>query len=361
MHTALAHNVHKARAMYSGNTLWAPNRVGLVWVIAIGASFVAAAAEPAPVATASTAAAEPATPPRPAFRGSALTYGHLATAYTFDRAAEPHYNPTWSHHLGIAPEWHFNDQLFVRGALSLSQEFTASDSTSRLNEVELSDLALAVGVTGFKEKVTGLKLGGSLQVAFPTSKASHAQTRLLALGPSLTLSRTFALRSGLTLAYSGRYSYRFHKFTTAQRDAPAIVGCGDPGAAECADFIGFGRRNAHSDLTHGPTVTFAPIDAVTVAASYAMTTQWLYPVAKSDAVTDATPFVSNRYYTDFDLSVSWQIFRPVGIALGASTSSPQLNTFGTRYFPLFNRNTVLYLDIALDVEAAVTGIFGDRS
>ena len=59
--------------------------------------------------------------------------------------------------------------------------------------------------------------------------------------------------------------------------------------------------------------------------------------------------------------MSWQIFRPVGLALGASTSSPQLNTFGTRYFPLFNRNTVLYLDIALDVEAAVTGLFGDRS
>lgn len=349
----LAHKVLMARAMYSGNTLWAPNRARLVVAIAIGASFVAAAQTPAPAAT---AAATAETKTGPSFRGSALTYGHTATAYTFDRSAEPFYNPTESHHLGIAPEFHFNDQFFVRGAVTLTQELTTPDSTWRY-EVQLSDIALAVGATGYTEKHTGLKLGGSFQVVLPTSKTSHAQTRLLALGPALTLSRTFPVLAGLTLAYSGRYSYRFHKFTTAQFDATGIQGCGP----ECSDLISTGRRNAHSDLTHGPTITFAPIETVTLAASYAMTTQWLYPVAKDPSVTANGPFVSNRYYTDFDLSVSWQIFRPIGVSLGANTTSPQLNTYGTRYFPLFNRNTSLYLDLALDVEAAVSGILGDRS
>lgn len=343
--------------MYSGNTLWGPNRARLVVAIAIGASFVAMAETAAPAATTTATVAPKA---RPIFRGSALTYGHQATAYTFDRGAEPHYNPTWSHRLGLAPEIHVGDQLFFRGAFSLSQEFTASDSTSRINEVEWSDVLLAVGAVGFTEPFTKIKLGGSFQVALPTSKASKAATRILAIGPSLSLSRTFPVRSGLTLAYAGRYSYRFHKFTTAQRDAPALITCGDPGSAECADFIGTGRRNAHSDVTHGPTVSFAPFDFLSVTASYGMTTQWLYPLAAAD-VTATSPFVSNRYYSDFDLSLSWQIIRPLGITLGASTAYQQLGTDGRFEQPLFNRFTTLYLDLALDVEATVSGILGEKS
>ena len=347
--------------MYSGNTLWGSDRARLVVAIAIGASFVATA-QPAPpptpvAAPAATAASSVQPKTGPSFRGSAVTYGHSATAYTFSRSALPMYNPTESHHLGIAPEFHFNDQFFVRGAFTLTQELTQHPDGTWPYEVQISDIVLALGATGFQEKVTGLRLGGSVQVGLPTSKASHAQTRLLALGPALTLSRTFPVLSGLTLAYSGRYSYRFHKFTTAQFDAPGIQGCG----SECGELISTGRRNAHSDLTHGPTVTFAPIEPVSLAASFAMTTQWLYPVAKDPSVTANGPFVSNRYYLDFDVSVSWQIFRPIGVSLGANASAPQLSSMGRYDSQQYFLNTSLYLDLARDVEAAVSGILGDRS
>ncbi|MBS1148940.1 MAG: hypothetical protein H6Q89_638 [Myxococcaceae bacterium] len=341
--------------MYSGRPLQSSNHAGLVGLIAIVASFVAHAQ----VSTASSAV-----PPKakPGYRGSALTYGHQATAYTFDRAAEPQYNPTWSHRLGIIPEWHFNDQLFVRGRLFLGQEFTASDSTNHRNEVELSDLALEVGVSGFTEPFTRIRIGGDVRVTLPTSKLSHGATRLLAIGPGLALSRTFGF--GLTVAYTGRYSYRFHRYTTGLNDAPSIAACGNPLAAACAEFLTTGRRNAHSDLTHGAAIGFAPIEKLSINAAFHLSHLWLYPLAAVPAelgpITEArdTPM---RSFTNFELAVSWQLFKPIGITVGASTFSPQLNTYGTRYFPLFNRNTTLYLDLSFDVEAAVSGLLGEST
>lgn len=341
--------------MYPRHSRRTPNHVGLVGLIAIVASFVAHAE----VLETSTAVK---TKPKPSFRGSALTYGHQATAYTFDRAAEPQYNPTWSHRLGIAPEWHFNDQLFVRGSLFLAQEFTASDSTNHKNEVELSDLAFAVGASGWTEPFTKIRISGDVRVALPTSKTSIAATRLLALGPGLTVSRVLPL--GITLAYGARYSYRFHRYTTGQNLGPSITDCGNPLAAECAEFTATGRRNAHSDLTHGPAIAFSPIEKLSVNAGFQLTHLWLYPLSATPAelgVIAPANDVPMRSYTNFDLSISWQLFRPIGITVGASTFSPQLNTYGTRYFPLFNRNTTLYLDLGFDVEAAVSGLLGEST
>ncbi len=341
--------------MSSWHPLRTTNRAGLVGLIAIVASFVAQAQ----VVQTTTTAVE--TKAKPKYRGSALTYGHQATAYTFDRGAEPHYNPTWSHRLGIAPEWHFNDLLFVRARLYLAQEFTPSESTTRRNEVEFSDLALEGGLTGWTEKHSKIHVGADLRIAFPTSKTSRAATRLLAIGPGLSVSRAFPF--GFTVAYGGRYSYRFHRYTTAQNESPSIA-CGNPLAAECAEFITTGKRNAHSDLTHGPSIAFNPIEKLSINATFLLTHLWLYPLSAAPA--ELGPIAAAvdtpvRSYTTFDLSVTWQLFRPIALTVGALTFSPQINTSGTRYFPLFNRNTTLYLDASFDIEAAVSGLFGEST
>jgi|GEM_PF-923409 len=390
--TALAWEVHKADAMCNWHLLKSLNRAGAVGLLVFCASFVAEAQEgigtpdapitqepeapaPDPISPEPTKIPPAATAPtatskvsaittgsvlprsKPGYRGTQLTYGHQATAYTFDRAAEPMYNPTWSHRLGIVPEWHFNDLLFVRGTLFIAQEFTASDVTIQKNEVELSDLAFEAGVSGWTEPFTKLRLGGSFRVAFPTSKTSRAATRLLAIGPGLSLSRRFGW---FTVGYGGRYSYRFHSYTTAQNSGPSIVACGNPLAAECAEFVTTGRRNAHSDITHGPVLAFVPFEKLSFNAAFQMTYLYLYALAPVAGVTDSND-TTVRSYTNFDVAITYQLFRPIGITLGASTYSPQLNTAGTRYFPLFNRNTTLYLDISFDVEAAVSGLFGEST
>ncbi len=390
--------VQKPRAMSPTYLLRSQNRAGFVGLLAIVASFVAhaegpqapaATVPPAPVEASAESVTQPAptkvvptqaptaTPSatastsvvpkaQPGFRGSSLSYGHQATAYTFDRAAEPMYNPTWSQRLRIAPEWHFNDLLFVRGRLSLAQEFTASDSTRRRNEVELSDLAFEFGVTGLTIPVAKILVGADLRIAFPTSKTSRSQTRLLSLAPGISLSRSLGF--GLTVGYGGRFSYRFHRFTTSQNESPAIA-CADPLSLECLgqrnqDVLNKGVRNAHSDLTHGPKIAFSPFEKLSINAGFQLSHQWLYPLSPTPAELPAiAPAVDTPVdnYTSFDLSVTWQLVKPIGITFGASTFSPQLNTSGTRYFPLFNRNTTLYLDLSFDIEAATSGLFGEST
>jgi hypothetical protein len=387
--------------MYSGSPLKTANRAGFVGLIAIVASFVAhaevqepAPTAPEPVATEPAPTPEPTPPPPPetlvpapnrqqaapagapvavtaakveakkskrAFRGSAISYGHQATAYTFDRAAQAYYNPTWSHSLALAPMWNFTDLLFARARLTISQEFTISDSTTRRNEVELSDLTLDVGASGI-EPVTKIRIGGDFRVGFPTSKASRYATRLLSIGPGLNASRSFPVLAGLIVGYSGRYSYRFHSFTTPRFESSPLFACADRNDRDCLVLSHGGRRNAHSDVTHGPSLSFSPISSVTLAGSAQFTTQFLYRLSPSaEPLLDEARDVPFRYFTNFDLSVSWQIFKPVGITLGASTLSLQLNSEGKRQFPLFDRNTTLYLDVSFDIEAAASGLFGEST
>ena len=294
---------------------------------------------------------------KPGYRGTQLTYGHQATALTFDRGGEPMYNPTWSHRLGIVPEWHFNDLLFVRGTLFIAQEFTANDTNNYKNEVELSDLALEAGVAGWTEPVTKIRLGGALRVALPTSKVSRGATRRLSLGPSLNVSRTFGW---FTVGYAGLYAYRFHEYTTAQRSGPSIANCGDPRSTECLEFYNQGNRNAHSDISHGPVLSIQPFEKLSFNAAFQMTYLYLYRLAPVENLS-AADSTDIRYYTNFDLAFTYQLFKPVGITLGASTYAPQLKLDGTRYFPLFNRHTTLYLDLSFDVEAAVSGLLGEST
>lgn len=381
--------------MYSGSPRKTPNHAGFVGLIAIVASFVANAQVPTdstgpapaadapvaapvvtpvpdPVPAAPTSAAAVAGPvatttavvktrQKAAYWGSALTYGHQATAYTFSQSAEGHYNPTWSHALSIAPQWHFNSQLFVRGRVALAQEFTASDTTRSRNEVELSDITLDIGAIGYTEKFTKIRIGGDLRFAFPTSKASIFATRILGVGPSLNVSRIFDIRSGLALSYAGRYTHRFHRFTTPMYLASPLFACADRTDLDCRILNNGGRRNAHSDLTHGPSISFAPLETVAIAAAYQFSHQWLYKLPDADVSTSSKADVPNRHYSNFDLSVSWQIFKPVGLTFGASTFGGQLSSFGTYEVPFFNRNTTLYLDASFDIEAAVSGLFGEST
>lgn len=303
---------------------------------------------------------------RPAWRGTSVNYSHNLGVMT--PAAEPFYNPTWSHRLGLFPEWHFGDVVTLRGRFFLSQEFTDSDVTRYRNEVELSDVWLDTVWSGFTEKRSRIRLGADVRVTLPTSKASQAQTRLFTLGPSLNVSRTFPVLSGLTLIYTGRFTWRFNRLATRQNQGPTIAACGDVRSLECIDFVNTGVRNPQFDVLHGPVVSFAPHPKVDVSASFLMQRAWLPPLAATPAelagstqLEAAGTGVATRDLMIFSLSVSWQAFRAVGFSLGAWTFSNQLGEDGRYQFPLFNRNTTLYLDATFDLEGAVASFRKEKS
>jgi hypothetical protein len=303
---------------------------------------------------------------RPAWRGTSVNYSHNLGVMTLAPAAEPFYNPTWSQRLGLFPEWHFGDLITLRGRFFLSQEFTESDSTRYRNEVELSDVWLDTVWSGFTEKNSRIHLGADLRVTLPTSKVSQAQTRILTLGPSLNVSRRFDVLSGLTLIYTGRFTWRANRFATRQNEGPKS--CGDTRALECADFIlNSGVRNVQFDLLHGPVVSFAPHPKVDVSASFLMQRGWLPALAAAPAeLAGSTELaagtgVATRDLMIFSLSVSYQAFKAVGFSLGAWTFSNQLGEDGRYQFPLFNRNTTLYLDATFDLEGAVSSFRKEKS
>jgi hypothetical protein len=362
------------------------NHVGAIALIAFGVSFVAFAQAGGNVAG---TGAEGGTTKVP-WRGSSMSYGHSLSAMTFAPNGDPfptaydadgrqiyNYNPTWAHNLLLLPEWHFNDAFFARGRLWITQEFTQPDGLNRRYEVEFSDSLLDFGWAGWKEKYSGIRASANVRIGLPTSKLSQFRTQYLSIGPAAILSRSFPVLSGLTLVYLGRVTGRLTRSTTALTHAPLYAApggqisgaCRDPQSADfaCTDSTNSGQRVPFLDLTHGAAVSFAPHETVSLDATILFTRQWLYPVRSSGQGHDgedeqiARSGGVVRDSTWFVLSAGWQFSKPVGVALTAFTIGPQLNTDGTYAFPLFNRNTVIYLDLTLNIEAITSRFTSSQS
>ncbi|MBL9038884.1 MAG: hypothetical protein JNG84_10240 [Archangium sp.] len=341
-----------------------------IMAIAFGVSFVAAAQTSAnalgvPSGVSANGPVDDSVLHR--FRGSAIAYSHQATAFTFSPSAQPWYNPTWTHRISLLPEYHFNERVFVRARLFISQEFTQSDTLNNANEVELSDLWFDVGTPGWVEPNSKIRVSGDLRVNLPLSKIAQLQTRVLTLAPSLALSRVFAVKSGLVVAYAGRFGYRFNRFTSPQNQGPGIAACGDPRALECAEYISTGTRNTNFDLIHGPTVSFSPTDALNVSASYLMASFWLHPLSRTpdslnglDTLSTAND-VGMRTAALFSLSASWQINKQVSLTAGSWTFSSQLGADGRYLFPLFNRDTTLFIEAGVDIEQTIAALLPKKS
>ncbi|MBL8912172.1 MAG: hypothetical protein JNM17_15885 [Archangium sp.] len=299
------------------------------------------------------------------FHGTAVSYGHQLTAD----------NPTpevvgWSHRIGLMPEYHFNKVAFFRARLYLSQEFTPSDSTNTLHEIELSDLWVDAVWTGFKEKNTGIRIAGDLRTTFPTSKFSQGVSRLFTLGPSANVSRSFNVLGGLSLIYSGRFTWRFNRFTTRQNDGGFIINCGGFALPEACIDGNTGRRVAQADIIHGPTISFSPHARLNISGTFLLQHGFLPRLSPADAElaaqvpslnapsTNPNDYVA--HFAAFSVGVTYTPWDPVSLTLGAFTFSPQLAGDGKYIFPLFNRNTVVSLDATFDIEAAVSSFTKEK-
>lgn len=297
------------------------------------------------------------------FYGTSVSYGHQLTAY----------NPTpevvaWSQRIGLMPEFHFNKHVFVRSRLYLSQELTLSDSTNSPHEIELSDLWFDGVWTGWKEQITGIKIAGDLRATLPTSKTSQAASRLFTLGPSLNLSRTFPVLAGLSLIYSGRFTWRFNRFATRQNAGGQITNCAGLGLPEACLNTATGMRNVQADLLHGPTVSFSPHERFNISGTFLFQYAFLSPLSSVPAEfanvpelqTNPATAVNTRDFVAFSLGVTWTPVDVMSLTLGAFTFSSQLDTESRYVFPLFNRNTVVSLDATFDIEAAVTSFTKEK-
>lgn len=291
------------------------------------------------------------------FRGSVIAYEHAATALSAFKGAEPRWNPYYAHQLSLRPEFHIKElPVYFRGRFNLSQELTLSDSTTYKHEVVWSDVILEAVAPGWVEPNSKIRFGGNLRVTVPVSKASWAQTLTLGISPSLIVTRPFPVLKGLVVGYGVRYSGFLNRSTTVVFEGPRIP-CGDPDSALCRRLSHTGSRNPVWSLSHGPVVVLSPIEKLSLTATFNHFYTQLHaltpasvPALTGDVTLDGGNGIDGRFSAVAMLDATYALTDDLALAAGVLTSSSQLGPDGTYRNPFFNRFTMLYVDVLIDVE-----------
>ena len=285
------------------------------------------------------------------WRDTEIDYEHGFSAYSLSKSADPTYNPYYVHVLTIAPQWHVGDYLVFKAKLAIEQELTDADETTKKHEVNLSDLTFDIATPGITEGFTGIKIAGGVRFFFPTSKASQATTMYLAIGPGHNVSRKFPLLEGLNIGYGARFNFAFHKFTTAQNNAPWVA-CGSADSPACSQFVQTGVRNMWGQLLHGPTLNFVPVNGLNIDLGFTFINSFLYGLAGEPVMGDDKD-VSVRRAQWFTASIGYDVLDYLTVSLGASTVYGDLSPDGKYRTPFFNRNTQLSLGLALAIDPLI--------
>lgn len=290
------------------------------------------------------------------WRDTSIDYGHVFSATSLSKSAEPTYNPYYAQQLVITPVWHlWDDYLVAKVRLAMEQEFTDSDDTTYKNQVMFSDMQVDLGTSGVTEGITGIKISGGVRFYLPTSMSARATTMYLAVGPGLTLSRKIPILEGLTIGYSGRFNFAFHKFTTMQYDATSMA-CGAYDSPSCSQYVQTGLRNAWGQLVHGPRITLGIIEGLNFDLSFAWIKSYLYPLAETgEGGLDADRQSGfQRQAQVFEGSLSYDATDYLSIGLGFSTMYGDLAPNGKHRDVLFNRFTQVSLGVSVAIDPIVT-------
>ncbi len=285
------------------------------------------------------------------FAGSTIGLQTGTTAIGLIKDAEPTWNPEVATTLTLAPRLNLGSSFFARGSFSLTRELTDSDWTSMAGETIASDTALAVGVRPWQSDALGLFLQSDLQIRLPTSKASMAQTLLVAPSLGATAIGSWKSRGGdrLTAVLSGRATLNVHRYTTASTETPWLTGCSSL-AEGCARYSQTGGRNAASRLTGVAALSWAPVGWLEVGVTAGIHRDGLYPLQSGTTVNDVVvapdPTDSNaRYIAIYQVSSTFQVHPSTLIVFGAETAN-QVQRPDSQYRAVFfNRFTSFFLAV----------------
>lgn len=295
------------------------------------------------------------------FRGTVVSYSNLVSMRTLQADEELTYNPYYAMSLSMRPHYWFTDSLFVHARLALTHELTDADTTTRKGETRLTDLTLRVGASEFYTiPVVGISLSADLDIITPTSEISQARTLQVGIAPGVGVRRTWDVLGGISVGYGFRLTSLVHSHQTAQRELPLIESCEDT-LGGCAQHLDTGTRNARLRLTHSFDLSLGFTKWFALVTSVALATDYLHDVSTDDSVSFVpTEPTSERFWVSTDLGVRFKPMPSLRVGFGARSTHPQLAPDSTRYLPFFNRYTVFYLDLGLDIDGLVTQIAGRK-
>ena len=296
------------------------------------------------------------------WRGTVLALRTETSLLTLKKDAELTYNPYVGLNFEVRPRYHFGNIFYVAADFALTRELTNADDTTRKGETWLGDLSVGGGAGRFWTiPGAGIDLSADVRVIAPTSKQSQARTMQAGLRGGLTLSRSFDLLSGLSIAYILQGAGYFYKNTTAALESPVISGCA-PGDALCDRFLNSGLRNPSFRLGNILYIgmDFLPWLALDVTVMHRM--DFLYPAADKDPRISyvAQKPTNRRQSLGSEIELRFTPMKSLGIGVGISTMNPLQAPDSSAYRPFVNRYTMAYLELRLYVAGLISQIKGEK-
>jgi hypothetical protein len=295
------------------------------------------------------------------YRGSAFVFRNTISGYSLDPGAQLSYNPYYAMTFSFQPSWWFDDHINLRANLDVVREITNSDVTTDRAEALLGDLALIVGYSKFYTiPMVEIDLSADLVIRAPSSKVSQAHTMILGVGPGIQISKTFDLLKGLNLGYSLRANPFFHRYSTAENESPSI-----PCAASsrgCDPYINTGLRNPFFRLQQSFNLSVGILDWLSVSVSYGILIDWLYSINKDNDQYETVLLnepQDRRFFSVFEAQVTFTPMPAFQVGLGLSTFNSQLRPDSQIYNPLFNRYSMIFVDMRLSFDGLISQITSD--
>lgn len=303
------------------------------------------------------------------FHGTTLIYENIFNAYQLNRGNDLTYNPYYAMSLSARARWYFTDPLSLRLRFDLEAELTDADDTTDFQETRVSDLFVDLVYNPiYTIPAIDVDIGLGVRAAFPTSLQSQAETRYLALGVDLRLTRTFDVLDGLVIGYIFRYTKYLNRYTTLQRETNPY-----PPSRPDADGAAFANHQLGDPAqSHGflndilIALSFAErVKPMSISLNLSFLNSLTYRVPEAMVETMGGHQVPVEHIDDpqnhraliwFILDYTIELTPYLALSVGASTLWPQLAPDSTYRTPLFNRYTNVYLDLALDIERLVAAV-----
>ncbi len=296
---------------------------------------------------------------RALLRGSMARVSNVVGVRSFDRGIGQTYDPYVAMALQLRPIFWVHDRVALFADLALSHELTYSNVDTRAGEVVFDDLALGINAPrALTIPLANIHLGASFALAVPTSAASRFRTRILALTPGLSVSRTFDVWGGITLAYGFRVSKFFHRATTSENHGARVPGCAQSTSLATSSCLSTGVRNATVRFVNALDLSVSFVPEFGIKLSAALVHDLLY--AQSDAVKAGALGGSDgpgmRHYVMTRAEIFARPIEALVLAVGIHTHTEQLHSDPAITYrnPIYDpHRTVVFFDVRLDVAGAL--------
>lgn len=301
------------------------------------------------------------------FAGSMLAINQTVGATTFDKAADPTWNPSVGMTLLLAPRVRLGGRVSLSALTMLSREFTQEDWTTYRGESTLSDTFVTLSVAAWRSDALGLSLAASAQARLPTSKASLAAGTMLGslLGAVVSWSGSAApwgWRQGFGVAVIARGGPFWQREAESSLERPWLDGCAEL-ASGCERFAHSGVRNPTSRAQFIGSFDWQPHPRLTLSLQGGVFFDWLAPLPTATstagfAVEPDPTDPSTRALTFTAAYANFVLLPSLAIAAGVETGHPQLAPDSHYRQPFFNRFSTLLVSLRVFPDAVIASLRG---